>query len=353
MKNKSLILIALAAALTVGLAASSHAYVLFSENFEGGTTGQSILDAPFNWLKSPGYDSGISISENEHGWTSKFLGGTACDAGPVWQGAYKSMTMPIEGQTVLEWDMWMRPGAAAIGALSGGAGFCTASGGARSSWRAEGFGYLAFRPNEASWGTKQQIFVDVNAYPVVHCKIIWDVDAGKVWGELTYGETTQTTQEWTAPTDTSGIEAETTVYAWDSGYVVDGSRNHVNHDNMVVSATGILAGTLTGAVALDDYSGESILSPIRVEVKQAETVVQSAWIYTGESFTFPSLTPGDYQVAISSSKCPRKVYDVAVEPAGTVDLGTITLLNGDLNGDNSVGFADFNILRKNWGVEGD
>jgi hypothetical protein len=112
---------------------------------------------------------------------------------------------------------------------------------------------------------------------------------------------------------------------------------------------------LHGTISYPTYVGSTDVCPIRVEVLNPDgttlTSVTAPVSATGEySVPLPDVVPGSYDLRYSAAKCLSRVLPAIQLPADPVD---VTLVNGDLNGDNSIGFADFNILRANWGLDGD
>ena len=110
---------------------------------------------------------------------------------------------------------------------------------------------------------------------------------------------------------------------------------------------------LTVNVNLCNYSGDFSLMQVQVDVLQSDgTVVQSHTVSAAAvtTVTFTELMHGDYTVRVQAPKWLSQSQPV------TVALGSntlnISLLNGDINGDNFVEDQDYSILGKNWYLAG-
>jgi hypothetical protein len=138
-----------------------------------------------------------------------------------------------------------------------------------------------------------------------------------------------------------------------NNYVATGQGVQIDNVYLETTATPPV-GSIAVHVDLQDYTADNSLVPCRVELIQNDVVLRDAKVFldAGNNLTLPAVDAGDYVVAVSACKWLRSIQPVTVTGGETVAL-EIPMLNGDLNGDNSVGFADFNILRKNWGAEGD
>ena len=108
-------------------------------------------------------------------------------------------------------------------------------------------------------------------------------------------------------------------------------------------------------ITLLDFTGDTALTPVKMDVLKDGEVVRTL---TGHpdgdrNMTITNVAAGTYDVAFEACKCLRKAFTgVQVLGPDPTNL-TVELVNGDINGDNSIGFSDFNILRKGWGMEGD
>jgi hypothetical protein len=133
-----------------------------------------------------------------------------------------------------------------------------------------------------------------------------------------------------------------------------GSRGFA--DDIGFNADGPPSGTLKGHVNLEDYTPSSP-TPMAVGIDlikddviaRSETVILDA----DGKYSIAGIPSDTYSVGFKAAQFLRKVALEVTVPVGGDGICDVSLVNGDLNGDNSVGFADFNILRKNWGAEGD
>ncbi|OGO35474.1 MAG: hypothetical protein A2147_04795 [Chloroflexi bacterium RBG_16_57_8] len=135
------------------------------------------------------------------------------------------------------------------------------------------------------------------------------------------------------------------------GTYIDGRVDEFKITTEVPATLGFISGTIT----LQDFVGDLSLVPVRIEVKQGATVIKSeqkTLDQTG-SYVIGPFTAGTYEISFSACKFRKKVVSgVEVHDGGpTVVSGP--LLNGDLNGDNSIGTPDFDILSGNFGKLGD
>jgi hypothetical protein len=114
--------------------------------------------------------------------------------------------------------------------------------------------------------------------------------------------------------------------------------------------------TITGNLALQGWTGSISGLNFVAELRDATTntlieTVNINGLATGNAFSFTSTQPaGNYRLRIKGvSRFLAKSTVVTVGNTGANGLN-ISLLNGDINGDNSVGGADFNLLRNAWGT---
>ncbi|OGO35473.1 MAG: hypothetical protein A2147_04790 [Chloroflexi bacterium RBG_16_57_8] len=110
-------------------------------------------------------------------------------------------------------------------------------------------------------------------------------------------------------------------------------------------------GKIGGAITLQSFTGDKTLTPVRIEVLQGSTVIQSEdrTLEQSSAYTTGLLAPGTYDIAFSARGFLKEVVPgVLVESDETTPV-SVTLLNGDVDGDNSVGTPDFSILSGNYG----
>ncbi len=115
---------------------------------------------------------------------------------------------------------------------------------------------------------------------------------------------------------------------------------------------------IQGTVVLEDmvgtYPGTASVRYIDVATNvgagRTTALLSPAGILTADG---PDV-PGNYRAVIKASRWLSRVVTVTTSASGTANFGTVTLLNGDCNGDNEVGPGDFSILASAFGsFEGD
>ena len=115
---------------------------------------------------------------------------------------------------------------------------------------------------------------------------------------------------------------------------------------------GLLPGTLIGNVVLDDYlpapGFENIPIGVQVDLLYFGYPERTDSVYLDENgnFALTGVYPPDiYDVRIkAASTLQTTVVDVDIPNAGTADVGTVHLTNGDVNGDNAVTPADVGVV---------
>ncbi len=113
-------------------------------------------------------------------------------------------------------------------------------------------------------------------------------------------------------------------------------------------------GRIMGFVDADDYTGDAqvYLPAVKVELKDgggsllATRDLLTGGGFAGGGFTFPFLEQGSYQVVVRGCQWITQVIPVTLG-ASDVDLGTITLVNGDVDGDGSITTGDLSVTLKN------
>jgi probable HAF family extracellular repeat protein len=93
-------------------------------------------------------------------------------------------------------------------------------------------------------------------------------------------------------------------------------------------------------ISLNDYTGDYSALPLQVEVRSTggQTLLTFSPELNAEG-KFPlTLTPDTYTIAFKADRSLRRVFTNIALPAGTL---TVTLLNGDADGDNEVTLFDF------------
>jgi hypothetical protein len=114
----------------------------------------------------------------------------------------------------------------------------------------------------------------------------------------------------------------------------------------IVEATASLIGTVT----LGDYSVDATSIPITVRLIREGVVARTETVFLNSAgqFTVPNVIAGTYDVWIKAAHWLSKL-DARASVSGNVDIGAVTLVNGDANGDNAVGLLDLGILKADWG----
>jgi len=111
--------------------------------------------------------------------------------------------------------------------------------------------------------------------------------------------------------------------------------------------------TVTGNVELRDFVGDVTRIPLTVELRQGGVVVRTFTLPLGSSgnYTFAVL-PGTYDLAFKASHWLRTVVS-NVLITGSVVTVSVSLTNGDIDGDNEVGLGDFARLVAAFGSQPD
>ncbi|MDW8290101.1 MAG: dockerin type I domain-containing protein, partial [Armatimonadota bacterium] len=101
---------------------------------------------------------------------------------------------------------------------------------------------------------------------------------------------------------------------------------------------------IRGRVTLEEFLGDLTRVPVTVELRQggvALRVVQVNLDAEG-NYTIPDVEAGTYDLAFKASHWLRKVVEgVVVTGAADVTGVDVSLVNGDVNGDNEVSLLDF------------
>jgi len=112
---------------------------------------------------------------------------------------------------------------------------------------------------------------------------------------------------------------------------------------------------VSGTVTLGNYSGDKTVPSFVIDILDSgNNVVQTfSGIHLDSSGNFSlntAVAPGTYSVRIKGTTrwLRKRISNVAITVAGASGL-TATLLNGDINGDNTIGLADFGQLKLAYG----
>ncbi|GIV15443.1 MAG: hypothetical protein KatS3mg022_0878 [Armatimonadota bacterium] len=104
--------------------------------------------------------------------------------------------------------------------------------------------------------------------------------------------------------------------------------------------------SVSGTVTLTDYGGDITQVPIDVELRQDGNVVRSEQINLNAdgSYTITDVADGTYDVAFKASHWLRVVVPGVVVSGADVTGVDVSLINGDIDGDNEVTLFDFGAL---------
>lgn len=103
-------------------------------------------------------------------------------------------------------------------------------------------------------------------------------------------------------------------------------------------------------VTLEGYTGDKTGVPLTVQLRQPGTtrVLQtvSGRLTSGGLLTFSTLVPGTVDVSVKGPTFLRKNTSNVVLSGSSLTLGAVTLLNGDVDGDNKVALPDSTLVRR-------
>ena len=103
-------------------------------------------------------------------------------------------------------------------------------------------------------------------------------------------------------------------------------------------------GTLTGTVDLLDYYGDITTVPVSVELNG---VIYNLNLAPDGKFTILDVVDATYDVRIKASHWLSKLTS-GVIVNGNTDVGIVSLINGDINGDNGIDESDLAIMSNDW-----
>lgn len=134
-------------------------------------------------------------------------------------------------------------------------------------------------------------------------------------------------------------------YAWNGVYAVA----NADRDHAFFGMTGVGIHALSGNVTLQDHDDPTRV-PVDVEIRAPGTftVLQQMYVNVDEAgnFAFPlALAPGVYDVSFKASHWLRRT--VYGHPLGVPVV--VSLINGDVDGDNEVALGDFALLSSAFG----
>ena len=98
-------------------------------------------------------------------------------------------------------------------------------------------------------------------------------------------------------------------------------------------------------VTLSDFAGEASLSPVKIELMQSGVSVASVSVFLDGSgnYIWPKLDAGIYDVAVSANGWLRKVVSGVMVDNNTETLCSVSLTNGDVDGDNEITSTDLSV----------
>jgi subtilisin family serine protease len=108
--------------------------------------------------------------------------------------------------------------------------------------------------------------------------------------------------------------------------------------------------TVSGKLILQNYVASITQVPITVQLRQhgSSTTIRTVNLASDTSYTLSSVTSGTYDFAFKASHWLQRVVSNVVIGSQPVQLPVVTLLNGDINGDNFVEDQDYSLLGLAW-----
>lgn len=107
--------------------------------------------------------------------------------------------------------------------------------------------------------------------------------------------------------------------------------------------------TISGHITLLNYSANISQIPITVELKKSDDSLTTKTIYPASNgyYNIPDVVAGSYTIRFKASHwLAALVSGVAVN--NNINIGNVTLRNGDANNDNAIDEADLSILSADW-----
>lgn len=112
--------------------------------------------------------------------------------------------------------------------------------------------------------------------------------------------------------------------------------------DVIVEQVTVINGTLNAHIDLDNYSGSKESIATKVEFIQGNSIVQEAFAKLDASGNciVSNVPPGTYDVAFKPGQFVRKVVPNVTIPPGGVGSCSVSVLNGDVDGDGDVTTTD-------------
>jgi hypothetical protein len=126
----------------------------------------------------------------------------------------------------------------------------------------------------------------------------------------------------------------------------EGSIDEVRRDNNSIGLRLVQRTySISGQVTLEDFSGDVTRVPVEVELRKEGNVVQREMLSLDATggYTLRDVAPGTYDLAFKASHWLRQVRTVEVVSSDVVGV-SVSLVNGDIDGDNEVTLFDFGAL---------
>lgn len=148
--------------------------------------------------------------------------------------------------------------------------------------------------------------------------------------------------------DLTGMPITPNVTMTQRGSVWDVTINLADWTQVAVINAG--TGSLNANVTLADYHGDPAMIVVKADVVRNGSVIASQVIRPETNpftISFPGLASGSYDVIVSASKCLRKIAAGQVVTSNNSTNVNITMVNGDMDGDNEVTNTDLSVLLSN------
>ncbi len=114
-------------------------------------------------------------------------------------------------------------------------------------------------------------------------------------------------------------------------------------------------GDLNGNVQILDYIFASSPVAVRIELMQGGSVLRTENVIldANGNYSIANVSPDTYDVAFKAMSTLRKVVTGVTVPFGGAGTANVTLINGDLGGDNQITNTDINVVLQHIDTLGD